>query len=222
VIEKLAEHYQVLIFDNRGCGQTRDNNIHLTAQVLAEDILYLLSTLNMKKPHLVGHSMGGQIAQIAASAFPIGRLVLLNSSAYCRLPPLKAFQALLDMRKLDLPFDVIFNTAIPWFYGSQFLQNEKKLEQLKEGFIHYPYPQSIADQERQLQSLAQFDGSEFCKKIEAPTLIAYSSEDAISLSSESEHLASQIPKARLEKIDSGHASVTEAPEAVASLILNFL
>lgn len=222
LIERLSESYQVLVYDNRGVGQTTDDGKPFTISVLANDLTALLAQLDIKKPYLVGHSMGGQIAQVVASTISLRKLAILNSALNCPLAPLMAFQAFLDMRKQALPFDLIFNVSVPWFYGKAFLSETQNLELLKEEFLKDPFPQSTLDQERQLNALTQFDGSLACKTIAVPTLITYASEDLVFPPQEAEKLFSLITHADLKKIDCGHAGISEIPDSIASLLLNFL
>src|SRR5690349_18018998 len=74
----LAEHFQVVIFDNRGAGQSEKPDGPYTAQMLAADTVGLLEALNIEKATIMGHSMGGFIAQAIALDFPqkVEKLIL--------------------------------------------------------------------------------------------------------------------------------------------------
>jgi len=74
----LAEHFQVVIFDNRGAGQSQKPDGPYTAQMLAADTVGLLEALNIEKATIMGHSMGGFIAQAIALDFPqkVEKLIL--------------------------------------------------------------------------------------------------------------------------------------------------
>ena len=86
MMEQLSNHFQVLVFDNRGIGQTTDTNEPLSAELMAEDVIALSEQLHLDKPHIVGQSMGGTIAQTIAAKFPdkINKLCLLTTSAKWR------------------------------------------------------------------------------------------------------------------------------------------
>src|SRR3989338_85192 len=79
VLEALAARFQVLRFDNRGVGRTQDEGQPLSASLMAEDVRALAKALGLQKPHIIGQSMGGTVAQKLAAAYPdeIGKLVLL-------------------------------------------------------------------------------------------------------------------------------------------------
>ncbi len=64
--------YRVITFDNRGQHQSPHSlreDAYSTASI-ARDIFELVGKLNMKKPHLFGHSLGGVIAQVAVADAP--------------------------------------------------------------------------------------------------------------------------------------------------------
>ena len=78
----LAEHFQVITFDNRGVGQSDKPAGPYTAQMLAADTVGLLEALNIVTATIMGHSMGGFIAQAIALDFPkrVDRLILCSTN----------------------------------------------------------------------------------------------------------------------------------------------
>ena len=78
MIPGLAEHFQVISIDNRGSGLSDKPAGPYTAQMLAADVIGLLDAFDLPKAHIVGHSMGGFIAQALAIDYPdrVDRLVL--------------------------------------------------------------------------------------------------------------------------------------------------
>jgi pimeloyl-ACP methyl ester carboxylesterase len=78
----LAEHFQVITFDNRGVGQSDKPPGPYTAQMLAADTAALLDALEMEQAIVMGHSMGGFIAQAMALDFPqkVEKLILCSTN----------------------------------------------------------------------------------------------------------------------------------------------
>ncbi|WP_417618711.1 alpha/beta fold hydrolase [Oceanisphaera sp.] len=75
----LAEHYEVIAVDVRNHGLSPHSE-HISYQDMANDILALISQLELARPVLVGHSMGGKIAMMIAGIAPelIGGLVVAD------------------------------------------------------------------------------------------------------------------------------------------------
>lgn len=224
IAKNLSQHFQVLIFDNRGVGQTKDHGEALTAELCADDVMAIVNTLNLKKPHIVGHSMGGTIAQRIASRHgsEIRKLAILNSAAKWRHAMLRSFGSILQMAKSNVEFAIIFDQLLAWSFGETFLKDEKNTSTLKKNMLANPFPQSLENQERQYQILAKFDGKSDLKHISAPTLVLAGQQDIISLPFESQFIISQIPNAKLVEFDCGHASFAEIPQELAGTLHNFL
>ena len=74
--------YHVVRFDNRDVGFStwidEDGADRFTLEDMADDAIGLLDALNIEKAHLVGASMGGEIAQYMAIKYP-DRLLTLTS-----------------------------------------------------------------------------------------------------------------------------------------------
>ena len=63
VIEPLAERHTVVTFDHRGTGDTAAGAEPYSTRGFASDALGLLDALGLPAAHVVGHSMGGRVAQ---------------------------------------------------------------------------------------------------------------------------------------------------------------
>ncbi|HEY9847746.1 MAG TPA: alpha/beta hydrolase, partial [Candidatus Caenarcaniphilales bacterium] len=83
LMPSLVKQYQVLRFDNRGVGQSSAPDSPYSIKQMTVDAAALLDYLSISKVHVAGHSMGGQIAQELALAYPekIQSLILLSSWA---------------------------------------------------------------------------------------------------------------------------------------------
>ncbi|RPH58985.1 MAG: alpha/beta fold hydrolase [Chloroflexi bacterium] len=78
----LAEKFQVITFDNRGVGQSDKPAGPYTASMLAADVAGLLDAFGVEKAVILGHSMGGFIAQAFALEYPqrISKLILCSTN----------------------------------------------------------------------------------------------------------------------------------------------
>jgi pimeloyl-ACP methyl ester carboxylesterase len=84
LLQPLAEHFRVTIFDNRGVGYSTDNvAVKLTVPLMARDTAGLIRALALKRPTLAGWSMGGEIGITLAELYPslLARLVTSGGDA---------------------------------------------------------------------------------------------------------------------------------------------
>lgn len=69
-MEALGDRHRMIAFDNRGIGQSAPLEGDITVEELARDTLALADALELETFHLVGHSLGGVIAQQVALYAP--------------------------------------------------------------------------------------------------------------------------------------------------------
>ena len=70
VANDLHEQYDVIMPDARGHGRTQGSLENFSYNQLGEDVVAFIKGLNIAKPFLFGHSMGGLTALIAAAKAP--------------------------------------------------------------------------------------------------------------------------------------------------------
>lgn len=74
---------RVLVCDHRGIGASEPGDrARYTTRLLAEDLLAVLDAAGVERADVVGHSMGGRVAQWLATDHPerLDRLVLVSTS----------------------------------------------------------------------------------------------------------------------------------------------
>jgi len=82
VVPKLAEHFQLITFDNRGAGDSSKPDGPYTVPMMAEDTAGLLGALRIEGAYVMGHSLGGFIAQELAVTYPelVSKLILASTN----------------------------------------------------------------------------------------------------------------------------------------------
>lgn len=80
LVDQLAEHFRVITFDHRGTGRSSASAGPYSTRQFAADALALLDRLGVDRSHVLGHSMGGRVAQWMALDAP-GRVTSLVLAA---------------------------------------------------------------------------------------------------------------------------------------------
>lgn len=84
-VDALAAHHKVVVFDNAGVGRTSavSASASLSITVMASQTSALISALRLRRPAVLGWSMGGMIAQALAVSHPaqVSRLILAATAA---------------------------------------------------------------------------------------------------------------------------------------------
>src|SRR5216110_1983546 len=82
VLPLLAKSHQVVAVDLQGHGRTADIDRPIDVRLMADDIAALIDHLGLKKPDLVGYSLGGGVALHTAAKYPEKVRKLVMASAH--------------------------------------------------------------------------------------------------------------------------------------------
>ncbi len=82
ILPSLTAHHQVIAVDLQGHGRTADIDRPLDVRLMADDIAALIDHLGLRKPDVVGYSLGGGVALQVAIRHPekVGRLVTASAN----------------------------------------------------------------------------------------------------------------------------------------------
>ncbi len=185
----------------------------------------MVDTVLEKAPErfsLIGHSMGGWVAQaVAAKAGErLSKLILLNTWTRDN-PQMVAMQK----QSLDLIRQGHLNMLLKNFLlnlvpAKRIADDTMLLSAIQTMLEHCP-PAILC---RQLKAMSEaYETFSLLNQIRCPTLVIHSELDALFSLEEHQILASRIPHAQLALIqDSGHMTPLEKPEELSVLIRSFL
>ena len=229
MVPYLAEHFQVITFDNRGVGQSDKPVGPYTAQMLAADTAGLLDVLDIEKAAIMGHSMGGFIAQAMALDFPekVSELILCSTNFggpnHVPVTP-EAFAVLSDTTSDPLTRftnGLKVSTAPGWA--------DAHPEVVKEWVDwRVANPMDVAGYQSQLAIGLALTSKEAAfenklPNISAPTLILFGGHDKVVPPENAELLQKQIRGSQTAIIpDAGHFFPIEVPEAASQIVIDFL
>lgn len=220
----LAKHHRVIILDNQGIGSTIDKGLPLTIFSMANEIAGLLEELGVANAAVVGHSMGGSLGICLATEHPhlVRHLVLASSTAKIRPLTRHVLTNLLDLRLSELKLFTLIQTMIPWFYSNESIADGRRPAELIHYFIEHQRTQSMRDQSRQLDAALAFDRRDMLGEIKVPTTVIAGEYDLLTPLADSEHLAQNIPNAKLFILKCAHNLPHELPQELNKLLLDAL
>ncbi|MHA1255012.1 MAG: alpha/beta fold hydrolase [Promethearchaeota archaeon] len=224
-IKRLADHFKVITFDNRGTGQSSNPKSQYTVKTLADDACGLLKALNIGNTYVFGHSMGGGIAQELVIEYSgTSKLILCNSSCGGSKSILASPEVLeiVDKTRSGRTPVEIAKESLKIFYSPEFIENHPKL-------INYAVQNMAKSQmlprnyEWQTAAIKSFKTCDRLKNIKIPTLIMHGAKDALVPPQNAKILAELIPNANIKMFtESAHAPYVEEPDAVIGAMVEFL
>lgn len=224
ILDDLKTHFQVLVFDNRGVGRSESPDHTYTIEDMAQDTISLIQKLELKKPHILGHSMGGCIVQTIARDHRemVDKIIISNSLIKMNHATAHFQKFILKLREIGCPIDILAEGIMPWIFSSQYLADEQRVREFINLQINDPYPQSLIGFKKQLEAILEFDSSSWYKQIKGPALVIGSDEDIL-CPRDSELLASPIEDAKFVEFHRvGHCPMLEKPKEYVGIVTNYL
>lgn len=223
-IRPMLSGFQHIAFDNRDVGRSSLSPVAYSIGDLAQDALALLDGLRIESAHIVGHSMGGQIAQELALLAParVRSLVLANTWAKFSTRERSLFKLWRDIRRDSSSYDTFLRAVMFFSYGATTLTG-RSCEEMADAFKAAGEPQTSEAFFRNVTADLAADTADRLHMIEAPTLILWGDEDVIVPPAHAAQLREKIPHAEAVCIEgTGHLSFIEAPEPFGKAVLEFL
>ncbi len=191
-IPELAKKYRVIVFDNRGVGQTDKPDIPYSISMMADDTVGLLDALEITDPYVLGVSMGGKIAMDVAIRYPhlAAKLILVSTG-----PKIASAKKINFSRRM-----MYFLLKLPLTRGSN------------------PY-YSVA---RQRDASAAYNCERQLYKITAPTLIIHGLRDKLALYTIAKEMRAAIKDSQMITLQGGHLSFLYHTQIFLSAVTQFL
>lgn len=213
----LTDHFRVLAYDHRGLGRSSQGPRPPTMGDFAADLLALLDHLGWHRGLAIGVSFGGMVLQEAAIGAPqrFERVVLACTSAgggggasyplheLVGLTPAERrsrWVDALDVRNADPERHAVVRSVIEAMDARR------------------ASPEQTPGEIAQLVARADHDTFDRLPALTMPVLIAAGRYDGIAPPSNQEAMASQLPDARIDWFEGGHAFFLEDPRSYPAMI----
>lgn len=216
----LAEPFDVLIYDNRGSGDSDAPPGPYSVAMLAGDALQVLDDAGVPRAHVLGASLGGLVAQYLAAEHSdrVDRLVLCRTTpgrGEAFPVPEPTVRLLTEAATLDRETAITRLTRNALAAGAS---DELVAEIVG---LRLEKPQDPAAWGAQVAAGAGFEGADL-GGIDAPTLVLYGSDDNVVDVRSSALIADAIPGASTQVVEGEHMFWWEAPEEFTRVVAEFL
>src|SRR5437899_7562419 len=131
VIAELASHYRVITVDNRGTGRTTPQDAPTSIRAMTDDCVALLDHLGLPSVHVLGHSMGGFVAQDCAIRHPerVDALVLAATSSVSPRRNNDLFSDWADALSNGADMSAWFRNLFYWIFTARFFDDGRGIEE---------------------------------------------------------------------------------------------
>src|SRR5215831_7103898 len=238
ILKNLSTNHTVIVFDNRGVGNTTTGTKPFSIQQLANDTAGLLDALKIQKADVLGYSLGSYVAQQLIVTHPekVNRLLLVAASCGGKesIPPspqvVKFFSEMTNkltnnvaITPQDVRILMFASMGSAWMNSHpNFLQAVPEAKDLIGDIPLNTYKQQLGV----VHAWMSTNWSGVCDKLESvssPTLIISGTDDNTVPSGNSLIIASKIPGAWLVHIkDAGHALMAQYPDKFNKVLQTFL
>jgi pimeloyl-ACP methyl ester carboxylesterase len=221
MVEPLASRYRVIVFDNRGIGDSDKPPGPYTAAEMAGDALAVLDAAGVARAHVLGASLGGAVGQELAlrHAERLDKLVLVATmSGMTNMHPIPAQTLQLMAEAATLEPAVALRRFV-----ENALEPEPEPELVDEIVeLRTANPPDPAGWAAQAGIWGSFDVWDELPSIDVPTLVVQGEGDVVVDPRNAMLLAERIPGARLTLVPGGHLFFWNRPGEFAELLMEFL
>jgi 3-oxoadipate enol-lactonase len=231
--EVFSKRYRVLAYDWRGMGGSSGGTTPYPLQALVDDLAALLEALDVRRPILCGHSLGGAIVLTYAIQHPenTAQLVLVDSNFPSSLLAklqlsvsalgIAAGIGIPSVRRALNTMEILWDVCKLVFYSASFRKSHPEVIAAQRGPFLENSPEALVcafnTWLRRPKSSSELD------RVSCPTLLVYGSADAQVPQAQMRYVEAGIAGSRWLTIEgAGHTSMQEQPDFFNEKVLEIL
>jgi pimeloyl-ACP methyl ester carboxylesterase len=231
-VDPLAEQHAVLTFDHRATGGTPASAERLSTRLFASDATRLMEALGLERAHVLGHSMGGRVAQWMALERPERlRTLILAASGPGQFradrPVTRGVPVHTVVDLVDKGYERYMREHVAaTFFTPEFAQGRADVVDA----LHQSFWEHRPDLEGYLRHVIarqEHQTADRLAEIRVPTLVLIGDRDTAAMGTgvhteQSDYLLDHIPNAKKRVVEGGaHGYFWEMPERTAELVLEW-
>ncbi|HJR47143.1 MAG TPA: alpha/beta hydrolase, partial [Nitrososphaeraceae archaeon] len=224
ILNELAQsNYKVIVYNNRGTGNSSDGTKEYTISQLAKDAAGLLDVLGIDKAHVIGWSMGSYIVEELALIRPdkVSSLILYGAGPGGDKAIPSSAELMQTLGGVSGTPEEQARQILSFFFPQSWLTNNP------EYINQFPLLKSTVSMEttqRQAQAIVGWTGIYNSPTvITQPTLVLMGTDDLITTPKAALSLIEKIPLVSLVQVkDAGHGWMYQYPEKFTKVVKTFL
>jgi len=227
-VPEFSKDHMVIVHDYRGTGKSSKPSIDYTTQMFCDDAMAILDYLQVKDAIVLGHSMGGRVAQLLALEYPerVKKLILASSGA--SFPGPTGLPLTMCKEMIEWGYEkYVREHTIQVGFTDEFVEGEpERLEAFFRARLANLCP--VEFYLRHVLARQAHDTSQRLKDIRVPTLVIVGEKEgdanvAMTHRMSADLLAKGIPNAKLVVLpNQKHNYCASDPETVHKIIREFL
>ncbi len=199
--DKICDKFKVTILDFPGFGESDEPLTDWSVGDYVDLLHELVLSLKIKNPIIVGHSFGGRVGIKYSSMYDVDKLVLMGAPCF--------YDDTLDLKTKVLK-------------GLKKLPGMNSLGEFMKKYIgSTDYKNASPIMRKVLVNVVREDLSEDAKKIEAPTLLIWGTNDEAAPIEEARRLEKILKDGALIELPGTHYAYIENLDRVVSILDNF-
>ena len=221
---ELSKSFQLIMPDNRGVGKSDTPEHNYIVADMVTDIVALLDQLNLSKVSILGHSMGGAIAQYLACYYPerVEKLIISHSFIKFRASSIMFCQHDYLLAELNASPEIRATAILPFIYSDDFIGNCANVQALINAMATTPSKQSLDSYKQQIYAISEFNSMDYIQKIKVETLVVAGEFDKLAPFQDAQKIVNKLERAKLKIMSGAHVPMWETPEQYVNLIAAFL
>jgi pimeloyl-ACP methyl ester carboxylesterase len=228
----VATNHTVIVFDNRGIGETTVGTKLFSIEQFANDTAGLLDALHIEKADVLGYSLGSLVAQELSLNYPqkVDRLVLHGTSCGGNetiSPSEQTAEMLMTLSSPELSRNMTAEQQAVIFAQIMFPPEWlEKHPEILNTIIEAPPFKSVSPVVIQQQAMAVGTWKGACDRLSSitkPTLLIVGDQDLLAPPANSIMMAQRIPNSWLVIIQgTGHGMMLQVPNEFSAIVQTFL
>lgn len=230
-LQPLTEDYRLLLYDLRGHGKTGGStHDRYTVDMYVDDLAAFIHALDLNRPVVLGHSMGGMVGYAFADEYSesLSALITVGAMTPERFSTKeRVFMGTMTRVVYPLMGNERIQTAFMWsfkkLFGDDAMVEMDELQELRDAHACDDPDLSASERAKIMAAVRDYFGSSWSWQItETPSLLLYGENEPF-VESHANYLKTQLAECQTAEIpDASHNAHAEAPEFIHTQIREFL